>query len=100
MTPSTRKLLTIVAEAAIEKDLVEDIERLGAHGYTISEVRGKGQRGVRDACWGPSSNIEIQIVCTAEVATAIMDHLVAHYYANYAMIAFASDVEVIRGEKF
>ncbi|MCB1963722.1 MAG: transcriptional regulator [Rhodocyclaceae bacterium] len=95
-----RKLLTIVTEAAIESTLVRDLERLGAHGYTITEARGKGSRGVRNAGWDASSNIRIEVVCSADTAAAIAAHLQQHYYANYAMIIFMSDVEVLRPEKF
>jgi len=34
------------------------------------------------------------------VAQRILEHIVEHYFANYAMIAFLDDVEVVRGEKF
>jgi nitrogen regulatory protein PII len=95
-----RTLLTIVTEAAIETTLVRDLERLGAHGYTITEARGKGSRGVRNAGWDASSNIRIEVVCTADTAEAITTHLQQHYYANYAMIVFTSAVEVLRPEKF
>ena len=95
-----RKLLTIISEAAIEGSLVRDIERLGAHGYTITDARGKGSRGVRDAEWVASSSIRIEVVCGRETAEAIAAHLKTHYYDNYAMILIMSDVEVLRPEKF
>ncbi|MEZ5628127.1 MAG: transcriptional regulator [Rhodocyclaceae bacterium] len=95
-----RKLLTIVTEAAIESALVRDLDRLGAHGYTITEARGKGHRGVRDAGWDASSNIRIEVVCNADTAAAIAAHLQAQYYANYAMIMWVGEVEVLRPEKF
>lgn len=100
MNSHKRKLLTIVTEASIESPLLRDIERLGAHGYTVTDARGKGSRGVRDAGWDASSNIRIEVVCGVEAAQAIAAHLAAHYYGNYAMILFASDVDVLRPEKF
>ncbi|HQU90239.1 MAG: transcriptional regulator [Zoogloeaceae bacterium] len=96
----TRKLLTLVTEAAIESSLVRDLDRLGAHGYTITEARGKGNRGVRNAGWDASSNIRIEVVCNDETAAAIAAHLKAQYYDNYAMIMWVSEVEVLRPEKF
>lgn len=96
----TRKLLTLVTEAAIESSLVRDLDRLGAHGYTITEARGKGNRGVRNAGWDASSNIRIEVVCKDETAAAIAAHLQAQYYDNYAMIMWVSEVEVLRPEKF
>ena len=100
MTLEHRKLLTIVTEAALERELVREIERLGAHGYTVTDARGKGGRGIRDAGWEVSANIRIEVVCTAETAHAIAAALRERYYDNYAMILFISDVEVLRPEKF
>jgi nitrogen regulatory protein PII len=100
MNAYLRKLLTIITEAAIEHTLVEDLEQLGAQGYTVSDVRGKGRRGERSSTWPPSGNIRIEVVCDAATATAIADHLRQRYYDDYAMILFISDVSVLRPEKF
>ncbi len=100
MNSHTRKLLTIVTEAVLESVLIGDIERLGAHGYTVGDVRGKGSRGVRSSSWDSSSNIRIEVLCDENTADAIAAHLQAHYYADYAMILFINDVAVLRPEKF
>ncbi len=100
MSMEHRKLLTIVTEGALEHNLVREIERLGAHGYTIADVRGKGGRGTRNAGWNLSANIRIEVVCTADTAHAIAAALREKYYDNYAMILFIGDVEVLRPEKF
>ena len=94
------KLITIVTEAALEITLLDELEKLGARGYTLSDVRGKGQRGVRNANWEASANIRIEVVCEASVAKAVASHLQENYYDNYAMIFFSSDVEVLRDNKF
>ena len=95
-----RKLVTIVTEAALESALARDIEHLGAHGYTITDARGKGSRGVRSAGWDSSSNIRMEVVCGATTADAICQHLEQNYYANYSMIVFVIDVDVLRKDKF
>lgn len=95
-----RKKLTIITESIIESFVLADLERLGAKGFTVLETRGKGARGVRDADWDQSKNIQIDIVCDETVATAIVRHCTEKYYANYAMILYTSDVEVIRPGKF
>ena len=100
MAPEHRKVLTIITEAALERDLGEEIERLGAHGYTVADVRGKGGRGVRSAGWDLGANIRIEVVCTEDTAHAIAAALKERYYDNYAMILFIGDVEVMRPEKF
>lgn len=98
LTP--RKLLTIVTEAAIEDPLLRDIEALGARGYTITDARGKGRQGSRDATWGPHANIRIEILCDGGTATAICNALRERYYDNYSMILYVGDVDVMRPEKF
>lgn len=100
MNRHVRKLLTIVTEETIEGFVARDIERLGAHGYTITDARGKGNRGSRDASWEASSNIRIEVVCDMQTAEDIAAHLREHYYDDYGMIIFLSDVEVLRPEKF
>jgi nitrogen regulatory protein PII len=95
-----RKLVTIVTEAMLEQRLLKDLPQLGAHGYTVTEARGKGSRGERDASWEPSGNIRVEVVCDATVATAIAEFLWERYYSDYGMILFMSDVEVLRPEKF
>ena len=100
MSLEHRKLLTIVTEAALERELVREIERLGAHGYTVTDARGKGGRGIRDAGWEVSANIRIEVVCAADTAHAIAAALRERYYDNYAMTLFIGDVEVLRPEKF
>lgn len=95
-----RKLLTIVSEASLEQSLIRDIERLGAHGYTITDARGKGSRGTRNAQWEHSGNIRIEVVCDAAAADAISAHLRERYYDHYAMILFISEVAVLRPGKF
>ena len=100
MSMEHRKLLTIVTEAALEHELVRELERLGAHGYTVTDARGKGGRGIRNAGWDLSANIRVEVVCTTGTAHAVAAVLRERYYDNYAMILFIGDVEVLRPEKF
>lgn len=98
--PSKRKLVTIVAESALEGPIVKEIKRVGAKGYTIVEARGEGSRGVRQGNWEQNSNVQFQVVCSEETARAIMNGLYEQFYEDYAMVAWATDVEILRGEKF
>lgn len=94
------KIITIITESALEHRLEEDIERLGARGYTITNARGKGHRGVRDAGWSSDSNIRIEVVAEEKVITAIAEHMSKTYYKNYAMMLYMADVDVVREKKF
>lgn len=96
----TRTLLTLICEAALEQRLIKDLEQLGAPGWTLSDARGTGSRGVRRAGWDNDGNIRLEIVCSRDKAEAIAHHVQQRYYHNFAMICYLSTVEVLRPEKF
>jgi nitrogen regulatory protein P-II 2 len=100
MKLTKKKMVTIVAEAALEAAILADIKRLGVHGYTLLEAQGAGARGVRKGDWDQNRNIQIQAICSDDVAHAVMDHLFEQYYEDYAIIAYATEVEVHREHKF
>ena len=100
MEMTARRLLTIVTEATLEGTLVRDLETLGAHGYTITDARGKGSRGTRDATWTAQANIRIEVLCDAATASAICTALRERYYDNYSMVLYVGTVDVLRPEKF
>ncbi len=101
-----KKLLVIVAEAVLEKRIVQDAQRLGAHGYTAWDVRGAsgmhlpGGGTIRDGNWDNDRCIEIKLVCTPEVADAIAQHVLAEYAHDYGVTLYFADVQVLRSEKF
>ena len=95
-----RKLLTIICETDIERKLSDDVMALGAHGYTVTEARGRGAGGERDAAWGPSGNIRMEVICDAAVAQAIAERLRKNYFDHFSMVLYLSDVEVLRDDKF
>jgi hypothetical protein len=99
-TPENRKLITLICEAPLERMLTGDIMSLGAHGYTVTDARGRGARGVRDASWREASNIRIEVVCDEATAKRISQFVQQKYYDHYAMILFLQDVAVLRPEKF
>jgi nitrogen regulatory protein PII len=96
----SRRLMTIVTEAILEVELCEILEQLGATGYTVTNARGSGHRGIRNAGWSSSSNVRIEVICNQDVAQRIATHLRENYYNDYAMILFESDVRVLRPDKF
>lgn len=100
MKNQTTKLITIFTEAALESQLVKDIDRLGAPGYTITNARGRGDQGLRGASWEANANIRVEIICSPTMAATISQYLQETYYDNYAMVIFSNEVDVLRPEKF
>ncbi|MBK9246065.1 MAG: transcriptional regulator [Burkholderiales bacterium] len=100
MDAHAKKLLVIIGEASLEKRLIADARRLGAHGYTIAEVRGGGERGDREARWEADRSIEMKVICEEAVAASLAQHVLATYAPNYAVTLFTAEVGVFRPQKF
>jgi nitrogen regulatory protein P-II 2 len=95
----SRKLVTIVAESALEKRLVEDLNAQGIKGYTVSGAHGAGVRGQREGDL-QGGNIKVECVVGEPLVATIFDLLKSAYFPHYALVAWVSDVEVARGENF
>ena len=89
-----------VFRKCLEYTRVDDVKKLGAHGYTSVSASGEGSRGARKGDWDLNKNVRIEIVCDERTAQAIAEHLMKTYYQDYAMIVYLSDVEVMRPQKF
>lgn len=94
------KLVTIICEAVLEDRLVQILRECGTHGHTAFSVRGSGNQGERSADLAESGNVQIEVIAKPAVAAALLSRLHAEFFQDYAMIAYESDVQVMRPEKF
>ena len=99
MQTTKLKLLTIVAESILEERIVRELKQLGARGYTVTEARGEGTRSLHAIDWEGQS-VRIETLVGAETATRIFEHLARIYFADYAVIAYSVDAEVVRSTKY
>ena len=99
MELSARKVITIVAEAALESRLVADLQKLGVPGYTVSPAHGAGVRGQREGDI-EGGNIRIEAVVKDDIVDTILERLQTHYFPHYACVAWVSDAAIVRGEHF
>ena len=95
-----RKLMVIIAEAVLERTLVTEARALGAMGYTVIDVRGGGMHGDHDGEWDADRQIELQLICSPEVAERIAAQVLATYAPNYRVSVYLADVSVFRKDRF
>jgi len=100
MQQYTRRMVTLVTEALLERSLIAELEALGVRGFTITDARGKGSRGTRQSDWGQAGNIRVEVICDPALAERIADRVRERFYDHYAMILFMQDVDVLRPDKF
>ena len=99
MTALGLKKVTIVAEALLEDRIVRICHEQGARGHTVTEARGEGSRGVRASEW-EGKNVKIETIVDSGTADRILTRVAEEYFLHYAVIAYVSDVHVLRGEKY
>lgn len=96
---TTVTCLTIVAEAVLEQRLVDDLRQAGASGWTLTPARGAGPRNRRVSEAG-GGNVRVEVLASTEVSGRIWAVLRERYFPRYAVVAWASEVTVERGELF
>ncbi len=94
------KLVTIICEAVLEERVVAVLRECGAHGHTAFDVRGSGCQGRRSADLLESGNVQIEVIAKPAVAEALLARLYSGFFHDYAMVAYESEVSVMRPEKF
>ncbi len=95
----TLRKVTIIAERVLRDDLLEMLKRHGATGWTLTAVEGEGSRGIRASEWEGRS-VQIDTLVSTKTADIIMEDVGKHYFADWSVIVYATDVEVLRGEKY
>jgi nitrogen regulatory protein PII len=93
------KKVTIVAERLLKDALVTLVRDAGATGHTMLAVEGEGSRGVHASDW-EGRNVQVETIVPPAVADRILERIAKEYLENYAVIAYVSDVTVLRKGKF
>lgn len=94
------KLVTIICEAYAREPVTKLLQEIGAHGYTLFPVEGEGTRGTRTGEMQEFANIQVETIVPPDVASALLTRLQRDYFPLYGMVAFESDVRVLRPNKF
>jgi nitrogen regulatory protein PII len=94
------KLVTIICEAVLEDLVVQLLRQSGAHGHTAFPVRGSGNQGDRNADITEAGNVQLQVIVKPAVAETLLGRLHGELFKSYAMVAYESDVRVLRPDKF
>lgn len=92
-------LVTVVAEAVLERRLLRDLRTLGVSGFTVTPAHGEGSRGSRTGDI-EGGNVRVESIVHPDLAATILRHVEAHYFAHYAVIVWVSEVGVLRGDKY
>lgn len=94
MSDQPMLLLTIISETVLEDTLIDEITALGALGYTVTDVRGRGNHGLRSGNWRKDSNIRLEVVGDQALCDRIVARLKDTYDRDYGLLMFTAPVEL------
>lgn len=100
MTTYPTKLVTIICEALATEPVKQLLREVGAHGYTLFPVEGSGARGQRVADIVEFGNVQVEVIVPPAVAERLLDRLQSDFFPKFAMVAYESEVRVLRPLKF
>jgi nitrogen regulatory protein P-II 2 len=91
--------VSIVTEALLKDRIIAEIRAAGAKGYTMIECSGEGsrQRRVSEIL---GDNIKFEVITTQANAERLLQILQHDYFPQYAVIAYLTQVNVVRGDKY
>jgi nitrogen regulatory protein P-II 2 len=100
MNTHPMKLVTIIGEALARKPLKKVLAEVGAHGYTLFAVEGDGSQGRRTGDIQEFANIQVEVIVPPAVSEQLLARLEKEFFPQFAMVAYETDIRVVRREKF
>lgn len=98
--PHAMKLVTIVCEAYALEPVKKLLRTVGATGWTYFTVEGAGEHGERAGEMKEFANVQVEVILKPVAAGELLARLARELFPRYGMIAFESDVRVVRSAKF
>jgi nitrogen regulatory protein PII len=94
------KLLTAICEIYATKKVIDIFERHKVRGYTITEVSGNGEAGLRGVGLPEEKNMKIETIVRNETAEKIIEEITLTLLQDHIIIIYLTDTKIIRTEKF
>jgi nitrogen regulatory protein PII len=94
------KRVTVICEAMARPPVLALIEACGAHGWTLWEVQGAGNRGRRAADIPEFANVQIEVILQPAAADDLLRRLASELFPSFGMVAYETDIRVLRPDKF
>jgi nitrogen regulatory protein PII len=94
------KLLTIIADGALEAKLTALARKSGVSGYTVMEARGAGSSGEQSGNMDIDTNIMFKIILPESRVPALLDAIEKLLKKSYKLKVFVSDVAVLMPQAY
>src|SRR5208282_618498 len=92
--------LTIVTETQKADEIIGQLVRLGASGYTITDCRGAGRSSLREGSGPGGSFVRIEMLVATEKFESMLSYVSKQLRSELPITFCADSVEVVRGDDF
>ncbi|MBL8900092.1 MAG: transcriptional regulator [Planctomycetes bacterium] len=92
--------VTIVIEALAREALCRLLTEVGAQGFTIFPVESHGAHAAQPSDIAEFGTLQCEAVVRPAAAEELLQRLFREFFPRYAVIAYESEVWVLRPEKF
>ena len=98
MSNKSFKLVTIICEPVLRSQIISLTKKLGASGFTVTDLCGEGSRRKRTG-EVPEQKIKVEIVAESHLAETIAHEISGTYFENYSLIIYLAEISILRGRK-
>lgn len=94
------KLLSVTCEILAQKNVLDILTKHNVSGYTMYEVDGNGEKGIRGQGLKNEKNVRIEAIMSQNRLQDVVEEIARTLFSNFTIIVHVSDVQVLRTEKF
>lgn len=99
MEPAQVKVVTVILPSGLSSELIDEMKKLGASGFTTLRANGFGTHGSRRYGLTDGANERIETIVSAATASKIFEYLSSHY-EGLPFVAYAQDAQAIPAGHF
>jgi Nitrogen regulatory protein P-II len=92
--------VTVYADGALERTLLQQFLKLGSTGYTVTVCRGKGEHDTVDDPFATVTRVRIELLVQPEVAEKILKLVDSPQYKSHPLAACMETVQVAASERY
>jgi nitrogen regulatory protein PII len=86
------RLVTIIAAEEFVDGILENLRAIGATGFTVARVEGRGRHGLRHRDFFALANVRVEVLLGPDDAGRLLERL-SHAYEGRQVVAFFHDVK-------
>lgn len=94
------KLFTAICEIYATTKVIKIFEKYHVRGYTMTEVSGNGEAGLRGVGLPEEKNMKIETIVRNETAEKIIEEITLTLIPDHIIIIYLTDTQILRTEKF